>query len=358
MPKLRKHLRSLKPYPIPVKPEMVEDTLLRLDANENFSELNPEVIQAAERACSESQGYPDDFAQPLRSQIALVHRIDPECIACGRGAMELISLLVNLYLEPGTNAVVSEFGYLYFRTAIAYSGAETLIAPEKNLTVDIESVLHAINPETRMVFLANPGNPSGTIISNEEIERLRTKMPDDVLLVLDEAYFEYIDPTRLNPNFHLVESSDTVVLRTFSKIYGLAGYRAGWAYLPKLVAHDIRIIQQPNTVSHVSQMAAKAAMSQQAAAIALREQNQRIRNTFANKLEDLELSVVPSNTNFVLVKFDCPDTAAFLQQSLRKNGILVRPMNAYQLPDYLRITIGSESDMARVAAEIERLLDQ
>lgn len=356
MPALRKHLRQLKPYPIPIKPDVVDDNLLRLDANENFFELDPSIVTAAQQACLESQGYPDDFAAPLRHEIASVHEIDPDRISCARGAMELISLLVNLYLESGSNAVVTEFGYLYFRTAISYSGAEIRMAEESNLTVDTSSILKAIDADTRIVFLANPGNPSGTIINNDAIVQLRQDMPDEVLLVLDEAYFEYVDPQALSPNFNLVDTTNTVVLRTFSKIYGLAGYRVGWGYLPAQIARDIRIIQQPNTVTHVSQIAAKAAMVNQTAAIALRLKNQTTRTIFSNSLEKLGLIVTSSHTNFVLVNFEQVEVATFIEQSLRKQGILVRPMNAYLLPTYLRITIGKSEDMEHVADAIGKLL--
>jgi histidinol-phosphate aminotransferase len=358
MPKLRHHLRGLKPYPIPIKSTSVSPDLLRLDANENFMELSSEVLLSATQASGTSQGYPDDFAEPLRRTIAEVHNIESEHIACGRGAMELISLLVSLYLEPGTNAVVTEFGYLYFGTAISYSGADVMIAPEKDLTVDVDSIISCINEATRIVFVANPGNPSGTLISNSELKRLRDALPEDVLLVIDEAYAEYADPDVLKPNFDLVESGNTVVLRTFSKIYGLAGYRVGWGYFPQLIANELRIIQQPNCVTHVSQCVAEVAMAQQEAVSKLRSENQTIRKGFSESLSAMGLLPIPSNTNFVLVKFENSDDAFSIEQFLRGRDVLVRPMKAYGLPSYLRITIGAEEDMSRVAEEIDLGLKQ
>jgi histidinol-phosphate aminotransferase len=358
MPKLRHHLRGLKPYPIPIKSTSVSPDLLRLNANENFMELSSEVLLAAIQASGTSQGYPDDFAEPLRRSIAAVHDIDSDRIACGRGAMELISLLVSLYLEPGTNAVVSEFGYLYFRTAISYSGADVVIAPEKNLTVDVDSLLSCTNETTRVVFVANPGNPSGTLIGNSELKRLRDALPEGVLLVIDEAYAEYADPNVLKPNFDLVELGNTVVLRTFSKIYGLAGYRVGWGYFPQPIANELRIIQQPNCVTHVSQCVAAVAMGQQEDVTKLRSANQIIRENFCKNLSAMGLLPIPSNTNFVLVKFEDSDEAFSVEQFLRGREILVRPMKAYGLPNYLRITIGAEEDMNRVAEEIDLGLKQ
>ena len=358
MPELRKHLRGLQPYPIPVKPDNLPENMLRLDANENFHELGREVLSAAEQACHSSQGYPNDFAGPLRQAIANVHDLDADRISCGRGAMELISLLVSLYLEPGLNAVVSQYGYLYFRTAIGYSGADIIIAPETSLTVDIESLVSKVDDNTRIIFVANPANPSGTLIGNEDIRKLRADIPDDVLLVLDEAYAEYTDPRALKPNFDLADSGNTVILRTFSKIYGLAGFRVGWGYFPEQISQSMRIIQQPNSVTHVSQVAAQHAMQQQDRVQFLRHENYRIREKFSRELEALGLQVIPSNTNFILIHFANAEQAAVVNQYLRDTGIFVRPMLAYGLPEYLRITIGNEAEMDRVSEAMGQVLNE
>ncbi len=348
MPTLRRHLQALKPYPIPVKPDGGQGDFLRLDANENFYPLDDSVLTAAEQACHHSQGYPDDFSAPLRQAISGVHKLDPERIACARGAMELISLLCTLYLEPGSNAVVSQYSYLYFRTAIAYSGANIVIAPERDLVVDIDALASVVDSNTCIVFLANPSNPCGTLVSNSEISELRRALADDILLVVDEAYAEYVDKDVLGPNFSLADGGNTVILRTFSKIYGLAGYRIGWGYFPEKMATELRIVQQPNCVSHVSQATALAAMNNQERVTLLGQENRRIREAFAAALGDIGLLVIPSHTNFLLVKFASVEAATSVEQCLRSKGILVRPMHAYQLPDYLRITIGTESQMQRV----------
>ena len=357
MPALRHHLQALKPYPIPAQPDQDQENLLRLDANENYYPLDHSVVTAAQQACLCSQGYPDNFAAPLRQAIAGVHGIDAERIACARGAMELISLLCTLYLEPGTNAVVSQYGYLYFRTAIAYSGAQVLIAPEKNLVVDIDALSAAVDSDTRIIFLANPSNPSGTLVSRDQILALRQAIADDVLLVVDEAYAEYVASDVLEPNFCMADSSNTAILRTFSKIYGLAGYRVGWGYFPDKMATELRIVQQPNGISQVSQAAALAAMNDQPRVTKLSHDNRRIRDAFSLALGDIGLEVVPSHTNFVLVKFANADAATSVEQCLRSRGILVRPMNAYQIPEYLRITIGTEEQMQRVIQGITGCLE-
>ena len=358
MPELKKHLRALKPYPIPVKPDNLPENVLRLDANENFYALGDDVLRAAEQACHGSQGYPDDFAGPLRQAIAQVHGLDADRISCGRGAMELISLLVSLYLEPGLNAVVSQYGYLYFRAAISYSGADIVIAPETNLTVDIQALISKVDANTRIVFVANPANPSGTLISNEDIRELRVGIPDDVLLVVDEAYAEYTDPLALKPNFPMADTGNTVILRTFSKIYALAGFRVGWGYFPEQISYSMRIIQQPNSVTHVSQVTAQHAMQQQDRVLFLREENRRIREKFSRELEALGFKVIPSNTNFILIHFANAEQAAAVDQDLRNTGIFVRPMLAYGLPEYLRITIGNEAEMNRVSEAMSQVMSQ
>ena len=315
-----------------------------------------EVLAAAFRVCNNDGRYPDSDAIELRRAIADAHGVGPERVVCARGAMELISLLATTYLEPGCNAVGSEYGYLYFKTAIELAGADCLVSSEIDLTVDVDAMAAMANTDTRLVFLANPANPSGTMIGNDAIFRLREKLPDSALLVIDEAYAEYAEPEVYHSNFHLAESSDTAILRTFSKIYGLAGFRIGWGVFPDSVLPAIRAVLQPNSLPSVSQSVAAISIRQQNRVSAERKRNQNVRESFANRLNSLGLKTLPAHGNFLLVKFSSDEQAKAVQQYLRDHGIMVRPMDSYQLPDYLRITIGSASQMRRVENEIEDYL--
>ncbi|NKB65376.1 MAG: aminotransferase class I/II-fold pyridoxal phosphate-dependent enzyme [Gammaproteobacteria bacterium] len=348
----RKHLAQLKPYPIPVKPDDPSGSKLYLDANENIYDTDPAILTAAQAACVGNGFYPDSYALSLREGIAEVHDINPDNILCARGAMELISLLATAFLEPGVNAVVSEFGYLYFKTATNLTGAECISAPEQHLTTDINAILEKVNQKTRLVFIANPANPSGTLISNKQLSELRQKLPDSTLLVIDEAYAEYADPAVYKSNFNLVNQGNTIILRTFSKIYGLAGFRVGWGVFPTDVANTIRIIHQPNAVSMVSQAAALAAIRQQDSVSKIRERNRRIRDDFAHQMKTMGISSIPSHTNFLLAKFASKEHANSAYQWLRDRNIMVRPTNSYHLYDYLRITMGNEMQMQRVVESI------
>ncbi len=348
MSKPRSHLVGLKPYPLPERSPHRDNELLQLDSNENFSGLHPEIVEAAKRACHEAPQYPEDYAAELCQAIARVHQLNPERIVCARGAMELISMLATIYLEPGLNAVVTQFGYLYFRAAIEFSGASAIIVPEQNLIADIDAMADQVNADTRLVFVANPANPAGSLLTNQQLLRLRLALPESVILVIDEAYAEYVDPAIYHPNFALVEQGNTVILRTFSKIYGIAGFRVGWGVFPRAIGDTVRVIQQPNAVTGVSQAAAIAAINQTELVPRTRDQTQQVRASFSADLSAMGLIAYPSHGNFVLVRFDSTGAAAAAALYLRERNILVKLLDAYGLSDCVRITIGRQSQMNRV----------
>ena len=344
----RAHLSKLAPYAIPDRPSSVDADALFLDQNESYEPLHSDIIAAAVSACGTPHIYPDADASLLREAIGNLHNIDSRHIICARGAMELISLLATAYLEPDCNAISSEFGYLYFSTATALSGADLVVAPEPDLIVDTDVIPSLVTPQTRIVFIANPGNPSGSYLQKSKITALRSALPDDVLLILDEAYGELVSADRYEPCFDLVESSNTVVLRTFSKIYGLAGLRAGWGYFPPHIEKVIRTIQQPNGLNHPAQAAALAAIHSQHAVTQLAENLRAVRNEFIQTTEAIGFGPVPSETNFVLLRFKSLETANKINEHLLQNKIHVRTLAAYNLNHCLRITLGSPGQMRRL----------
>ena len=328
--------------------------VLELTQNENYAAASEHALAAAREACANSVRYPDPDAAVLRTAIADLHGLEPDRIVCARGAMELIALLATAYLEPGFSAVVSQFGYLYFQTAIELAGARVLKAREPALIIDPTNLADRVEKTTRMVLIANPGNPTGSFVPKSALIRLRNALPNSVILVIDEAYAEFVEPEQYQTCFDLVEGGATVVLRTFSKIYGLAGLRIGWGYFPSELSSVLRVIQQPNGVTGPGQAAATAAIRDQLHVNTLRATTTAIRHDFTESLRTLGLAPLPSQGNFVLVKFRSSVAAASADAHLRSDAILVRGMNAYGLSDCLRITLGTQDQLKRVIDSLEQ----
>ena len=324
-----------------------------LAQNEHAFAPSADVQRAVSEAVASGQLYPDTDWTELREAIASVHGLDAGRIVCGAGSMELMSSLMLAYMSADDRMLMTEYGYLFMRTLSKLVGAKLDVAPEIDYRVDVDGLLARLQPDTRLVFVVNPGNPSGTLIHNDDIRRLRAGLPDDVLLLVDEAYAEFVEPDFHAPLFDLAETSNTVITRTFSKIYGLAGLRVGWGYFPEEVRDQLRKIINPSSVSSLSQAAACAAMSDQGYAAQARQMIAEQRGLLSQAIAELDLSVVPSQTNFILVDFESPGQATAAFDFLRQRGLVVRPMGGYGLPGCLRITIGTAEQMALTAATLE-----
>ncbi|MCP4389582.1 MAG: aminotransferase class I/II-fold pyridoxal phosphate-dependent enzyme, partial [Gammaproteobacteria bacterium] len=222
-------------------------------------------------------------------------------------------------------------------------------AAEPDYQVDVDNVIAALKPDTRLVFIVNPGNPCGSLLHNDEIRRLRTALPEDVLLLVDEAYAEFVDEGFHSPLFDLVDQGNTVITRTFSKIYGLAGLRVGWGYFPADIRDQLRKVLNPGSVSSLSQVAARAAIQDQAGVLEARRLIAEQRDYLTKEITSLGLAVVPSQTNFILVDFEMAQRAASAFEFLRNHRLVVRPMGGYGMPACLRITIGRPEQMQLTA---------
>lgn len=322
--------------------------LISLCQNESLRPPSPLAIEASARAARDQRLYPDPDWSDLRGAIAELHDIDPGAIICGNGSLDLIGCLARAYLGPGDAALAPAHAYPFFRTATLATGARFDTAPEDGLTVDVTALIAAVTPTTRMVFVANPGNPTGTRISKVELIRLRNALPDDVMLVIDEAYGEFAD--HLNERcFDLVALGNTIILRTLSKAYGLAGARVGWGHFPAPIAAEIRKLLNPNNVSAPSQAAAIAAVQDQDYMRETCDLTARTRDAFCAGLEGLGLHIPPSFTNFATLRFASIEAAQAADRILRAEGIFLRPQGGAGLPDCLRATIGVADDMARAA---------
>jgi histidinol-phosphate aminotransferase len=324
--------------------------LISLAQTESALLPSPRALAAGRAALSSARLYPDPDWTDLRAAISRVHGLAPEQILCGAGSMELIACLVNCYAGPGDQVLSSQFGYGFFRTATLAAGAEYHTAPEDDLTVSVDKLLAEVGDKTRIVCLANPGNPTGTRIARRELVRLRADLDDGILLLIDEAYGEFADGPG-EATFDLVSAGNTVVLRSFSKAYGLAGLRVGWGVFPPAIADQLRKVLNPNNLNVVSQAAATAAMADQDHLRTVRAETAARRDRFAGHMKRLGLQVPESHTNFVLIRFADEAAAGRADGALRARGKVMRAMAGYGLPASLRATIGSEADMD-FAAEI------
>lgn len=322
--------------------------LISLSQNECLRPPSPMVAQALHRAAEVSHLYPDPDWSDLRSAIAGLHQINADDIICGNGSLDLIGCLARAYLAPDRAALVPAHAYPFFRTATQLSGARLDVAPEQDATVDVDAMLNAVRADTCIVFLANPGNPTGTRLPRSDILRLRDGLPRGVLLVIDEAYGEFAD--HLNePMFDQVARGDTIVLRSFSKAYGLAGLRVGWGLFPPAVAAEVRKCLNPNNVALPGQMGALAAVQDQTYMRETCDITATRRDAFAQRIRAMGLHVPESFTNFALIRFASSEDAAEADAMLRQEGVYLRPQTGAGLHDCLRATIGAEKDMTLTA---------
>jgi len=350
------HVAALEPYALAELRAPDGKRLISLAQNESAWPPSPRAQAAGREALSSWQLYSDPDWTDLRAAIGEVNGVAPDSVLCGAGSMELIAALVRCYVGPGKDLLSTAHAYAFFRTACLSAAGGYRQAPERDFAVDVDALLAAVEPDTAIVALANPANPTGTRIANVEVRRLRDGLRDDILLLVDEAYGEFVDPPEA-PLFNLAANGNSVVLRTFSKAYGLAGARAGWGVFPPLVARQVRKVLNPNNVCSASQAACAAAMREQGYIREVRRQTIARRERFRAGIAALGLRALPSSTNFVLISFSSGDAAAAAAAALRDEGILMRGMAGHGLPQCLRATIAAEADMDFALSVLSRHLE-
>ena len=328
-----------------------------LSANEGALGPSRKAMAACREAAETLHRYPDGGARDLRAAISGRFGCDAERIVCGAGSDELIALLVRGYAGPGDEVLYSRHGFLMYPLAAMGAGATPVAAPEADLTASVDALLECVSERTRMVFLANPNNPTGTYLPVDAVARLREGLRDDVLLVVDAAYAEFVSRNDYDAGIGLVEAHDNVVmLRTFSKIFGLAALRLGWAYGPPEVIDVLNRLRGPFNANAVAQAAGIAALEDVSHTEACRQHNDVWLPWLSDELKGLGLDVTPSIANFVLARFANPPAAGAAYEFLVSRGVIARAMGAYGLPDALRITIGQEDEMrATVSALAEHM---
>ena len=324
---------------------------LKLSSNENVLGASPLAQAAFAAAADKLQVYPDQHQTLLREAVAAKYGLEPERLLFGCGSDELFYLLSMVYLEPGDNIVQAQYGFSAYRLAARAAQAEVRYAPEPTLFVDVDEMLKLVDERTRIVFLGNPDNPTGTWIPGADVRRLHEGLPGDVILVLDHAYAEFASDPAYDDGIELARAAENVVVtRTFSKIYGLAALRVGWGYAPQAVVAAVDRIRPPFNVNVPAQEAARAALDDDAFVTRSLALIETWRPWLAQQLGGIGLEVTPSQANFLLVRFPTTPgkTAAEGEAFLASRGVIVRGLANYGLGDRLRITVGLEEHNRRV----------
>jgi histidinol-phosphate aminotransferase len=316
----------------------------KLSSNETPLGASPKAQEAMRNLASSLELYPDGSSTALRDAIGAKFGLDPQRLVCGSGSDELLSLLTNAYIGPGDEGLFSQHGFLVYKIAILAAGGKPVIAPEKNMTTDVDAMIASISPKTKIVYLANPNNPTGTYIPFDEVKRLHAALPPHVLLVLDAAYAEYVRRNDYASGLELVATSENVVMtRTFSKIYGLANLRLGWLYGPAHVVDALNRIRGPFNVNGAAIHAGVAAVQDQAHIDAAVAHNDKWLPWLSSEIAKLGILVTPSVGNFLLMHFKDVKgkTATDADAYLGSRGLVLRAVKAYGLPHALRLTVGT-----------------
>jgi histidinol-phosphate aminotransferase len=330
------------------------DEIIKLASNENALGPSPKAVEAMRDTAAAMHRYPDGGAYYLKQDLAAHLDVMPSQLLPGTGSNELIEFLGHVFLGEGTNIVMSEQAFVVYRLVAAAARAKTIAVPMKAFTHDLDAMAQAVTPETRIVFVANPNNPTGTLVGQDEIDRFMDRVSPDVIVCFDEAYIELLDKAHQPDVLKFVrEGRNVVVLRTFSKAYGLAGLRIGYAVAPDECIALLNRVRQPFNANAMAQNAARAALADRAHVARTRE---LVADGIAQceaGFKALGLAWVPTVVNFVLVEVGA-GREKFV--ALQKEGVIVRPMDGYGLPDHIRITIGTREENERCLAALARVM--
>lgn len=328
----------------------------KLSSNESPLGPSPRAVEAYRAIADNLAAYPDGSSTALREAIGRRYGLDPGHIICGNGSDELLALLAHVYLRPGDEALYSQYGFLTYPIVIRAAGATPVVAPETNETADVDAILARVGPRTKMVYLANPNNPTGTYLPFSEVKRLHAGLPGDTLLVLDAAYAEYVTRNDYAAGIELAATSENVVMtRTFSKIHGLANLRIGWAYAPAAIIDALNRVRGPFNVNGAAIAAGVASMSDSRHVDAAAAHNARWLPWLSQEIGALGIGVTPSVANFVLLRFPAGNdrSASAADRFLSARGLVLRAMTAYGLPDCLRLSVGTEEANRAVVAALK-----
>jgi histidinol-phosphate aminotransferase len=358
-PQPKPGILDISPYVGGRAPPQGATDAVKLSSNESALGPSPEAVAAFTATADQLQIYPEGSAHVLRDALADLHGLNPNRIVCGNGSDELLTLLANAYLRPGDEVLFSAHAFIVYRIAALANSAVPVSVPENDLHADVDALLKAVSPRTRLVYIANPNNPTGSYLSDAELRRLHAGLPSSALLVIDAAYAEYVQRDDYEAGIELVSQFENVVMtRTFSKIYGLAGLRVGWAFCPAAVADALHRIRGPFNVSVPAQRAAAAVLRDRHHFEASVAHNDKWKAWLTERIRATGLRVDDSAGNFVLIHFpaDGKHTAKGADTFLTVRGLILRGVTNYGLPHCLRLTVGNEQANRRVAAALEEFM--
>jgi histidinol-phosphate aminotransferase len=360
-PRARPVVRSLTPYqpgkPIEeVKRELGLRSVIKLASNENAFGPSPKAVAAMRRACASVHRYPDAGSFYLKAALAKHLKVDPSWLCAGNGSDELLVLALRAFVEPGEEVVVADPTFLIYALAATACDARVRRVPLKDLRYDLRAMRGAITSSTKVVFIANPDNPTGTYVTEAELRRFLTGLPAHVLVVLDEAYYEFADAPDYPQTIGWAAEHPLLITRTFSKAYGLAGLRVGYGVAQPPIIKALEAMREPFNVNSLAQAAAIAALGDRAFLAKTRRLTAEGKARLTRELAAVGLEVVPSQTNFLLVRVG--PGAESLAQDLLRRGVIVRDMRAWKLEGYVRVTVGTEPENRRLVQALRAALDR
>ncbi|MCD5397376.1 histidinol-phosphate transaminase [candidate division NPL-UPA2 bacterium] len=345
-PLTRENIREIEPYP-PGKPikeverELGIEEAIKLASNENPLGPSPGAVEAMKQALHEVNLYPDGNSYYLKKSLAAHLVVKEESLILGNGSDEIIRMIAETFLNEGEEAIVGDPAFLIYRLATQIMKGRCRLVALKNFTHDLTAMAGMISERTKLIFIANPNNPTGTMVTAKEVDAFMKKVPEEVIVIFDEAYYEYIErddfPQTVN---YIREGRRMITLRTFSKIYGLAGLRIGYGIGPKELIKDMNRVRQPFNTNSLAQVAALAALADQEHVEKSRKANREGKDFLYGELEKLKISYIPSQANFVLI--NVREEGKVVSGKLMQKGIIVRPMGMYGLPHSIRVTVGTE----------------
>ncbi|MFT5703492.1 MAG: histidinol-phosphate aminotransferase [Rickettsiales bacterium] len=344
MIKAKDYILEIDPYR-PGKSKAGNNKVIKLSSNENALGSSPEATKAYLEHSKKTFRYSDGGCGDLRKALAEKYKIDADKIVCGAGSDEIIALLTHAFCDIGDEVLYSQYGFLMYPISAKKVGAKSVIAKETDLTANVDNFLAEITNKTKIIFLANPNNPTGSYLKKDEVLRLIKNVPSDILIVLDLAYTEFVDEDDYPNGIELVDQYENVMMiRTFSKIYGLASLRLGWSYSSFYVADVLNRTRGPFNVSGAAQNAGIAAINDDKFLQESKDHNKKWLEILANKFDELKIKHYPSVANFILIDFLSVEKCQKVNQFLLENGVILREMSAYNLPSCLRMTIGQDEE--------------
>lgn len=362
-PLIAPHLAELRPYTPGRSIEEVERELgvldvIKLASNESPFGPSPRAVEAMAKALNESHRYPDD-APALRAALAAKHSVPPELIVIGAGATDLIELCVRTFTSPGQHSVVSSCSFLAYKVFLRAAAVNITFAPVRDYAIDLDAIAAAVREDTRLIFIPNPNNPTGSVFGADALDRFISRIPPDVVLVLDDAYVDYHDsPDRPEDLAVMRRRERTVVLHSFSKVHGLAGMRVGYAMSNPALVDALRRVQRPFPVSCAAIAGALAALDDREYVTRVVDQNRRGRLWLAAALRDLGLAPLPTQTNFVTIPLAGEAEAVQITAAMLQRGVIIRHLDAFEMPSAVRISVGTDEDNQRAISALAEVLKE